>query len=110
MFTLVLMLVDMQTLNGQNGEKLMLSLFLANRKLISYAAAILALLYAGWHSRTIYDGYIADKQKTKVIEKLGEGQNDIIRFNSAADKAIRASKYDKCINSTIPKEVLNLLK
>jgi len=81
---------------------------LTNPKTIAIIA--ISSFIGGWHAQTIYDGYIADKGKTKVIKKLGDGQNEIIKFNSAADKAIRASKDDKCLDSEIPKEVLNLLK
>ncbi len=86
----------------------MLALLLGNGRLIGIAIAALVVFWGGWHSHTVYDGYKRDKEEVKVIKKLGEGQNGIIRFNSALDKAIKTSS-DDCLNHSVPTAIRLLL-
>lgn len=72
------------------------------------AVIAVACLIAGWHAHTIYDGYVASKEKTKVIDNLGKGQNEIIKFNGALDKA-RAVSKDDCLNKSIDPAIRLLL-
>lgn len=79
---------------------------LANWKII--LAALAVGIVGGWHAQTIYNGYKADKAKTKVIENLGKAQNDIIRFNGKLDKAARKAN-DDCFNRAISPDIRMLL-
>ena len=79
---------------------------LGNPKVTAVIAVV--CLIAGWHAHTIYDGYKSDKAKTKVIENLGKGMNEIIKFNGALDKA-RAVSKDDCLNKPIDPSIRLLL-
>ena len=75
---------------------------LSNIKLIAYAAVIIGLFGSGWTTHSWYANSKIEKEKTKVIKKLGEGQNEIIKFNMALDKELANAKDDKCIDAAIP--------
>ena len=70
--------------------------------------AAVGIFFAGWHAQTIYNGYIADKAKTNAIENLGEGMNEIVKFNGKLDKAVRKAN-DDCINRAIAPDIRLLL-
>lgn len=82
---------------------------LSNWKTIAAGVAIAGIFFAGWHGHTIYDGYKTDKEKTKIITKIGKGQTDIVNFNQAFDKE-KANAKDDCIDKPIPDGIRLLLK
>jgi hypothetical protein len=81
---------------------------LANWKIVAIGSAILMTFFAGWHSHTVYYGYKLQKEEVKIIKKLGEGQNEIIKFNQAFDKGLSNAK-DDCISKPIPDSLRVLL-
>lgn len=72
-------------------------------------AALSSCFLFGWYCHVVYTGYRAEKAATKAITKLGEGQNEIIRFNQALDKGLAATK-DDCIAKPIPDAIRVLIK
>lgn len=84
---------------------------LANLKTVTMTAGIALLVggAVGWHCNTIYRGYKSDKAKSAVIENLGKGQNEIIKFNQKFDKGVASAK-DDCVNKPIPDSIGLLLR
>ncbi len=81
---------------------------LTNIRLVGIAAGVVAIFFGGYHLRTLQYEAAQTKTLVKTVEKLGESQNGIIRFNQALDKGIRASK-DACLNNPIPPSIKLLL-
>lgn len=77
-------------------------------KLIAAAILLSLGIIIGWHSQTVYNAYLLQKDEVKVIKKLGEGQANIIDFNQKFDKEKNVAK-DDCINATIPAGIVGLL-
>lgn len=67
-----------------------------------------AIFVAGWHSHVVYSGYKEQKKSAAVIKKLGEGQNEIIKFNADFDKGLMNVK-DDCVSKPIPAPIRVLL-
>lgn len=79
-----------------------------NWKAILLIGGAVALFGAGWHSNTIYRGYVAQKNDIKAIDRLGKGEVSIVLFNSFLDKE-KANVKDPCINATVPTGIVRLL-
>lgn len=79
----------------------MITLLLANWRLIAIGAAIVGLFAGGWHAHSIYDGYIAEKASKAAIDNLGKGVSDIIELNQGFDKVVSHDKTD-CANQPMP--------
>jgi len=81
---------------------------LANWKIVTMAAGVVAIFFSGYHLRTLRYEAAQAKAMVKVIDKLGEGLNENIRFNGKLDEAISNTK-DDCLNRDIPDAVRLLL-
>jgi hypothetical protein len=78
--------------------------------LIWFRVGALAASFAfGFYCHVVYAGYSQKKEQIKTIEKLGEGQNEIIKFNQDFDKGLVASK-DDCVSKPIPDSLRLLLQ
>lgn len=84
-------------------------LLVNNWKLIAIGVAILGTFFAGWHTHSWYDSYKTEKEETKIIKKLGEGETKIIDFNQKFSKE-KANVKDNCIDQHIPTSISELLK
>jgi hypothetical protein len=70
------------------------------------------LFAGGWCANTVWTGYQASDEKTKVIEDLGKGQTAIIDFNQSFDKGAQDAKQtntDSCMSQPIPDPIRVLL-
>lgn len=70
------------------------------------------LFAGGWYANTVWTGYQASDDKTKAIEELGKGQNEIIDFNQKFDKGAQDAKKtntDDCLAKPIPNSIRVLL-
>lgn len=77
--------------------------------LLALAAGLFA---GGWYANTVWTGYQASNDKTKVIEDLGKGQTEIINFNQKFDKGAqhaKKTKTDDCLSKPIPDSIRVLL-
>lgn len=64
-------------------------------------------LIVGWRAEVWHQSYILQKQEIKVINKLGEGQSNIIEFNQKFSK-VKTNEKD-CANMPIPSDYIILL-
>lgn len=70
--------------------------------------AAIGLIYAGWYSHAVWDGYHAEKLENKAIVNLGKGEANIVTFNQKFNKE-KSFVKDDCINKPIPPNLLSLL-
>lgn len=65
-------------------------------------------LITGWRAEVWHQSYVIQKEEVKVIDKLGEGQSNIIRFNQEFSK-VKTNEKD-CANMPIPSDYIKLLR
>lgn len=82
----------------------------ANWKALAVGFGVIALFYSGWHSHTIYDGYVATKQARTALEAAHAGESNLIKFTSAYSKEVKNAKDDKCLDANIPVGIAGLLR
>lgn len=70
-------------------------LLLANWRII----AAVGLVWAGWYSHSVWDGYNAQKTEIKAVDSLGKGEAAVVDFNSALDK-VKTSDKTNCANQS----------
>lgn len=68
----------------------------------------IAGLITGWRGEVWHQSYTQQKIEDKTIVKLGEGEGNIIKFNTALDK-VKVDVQD-CAYKPIPAGYLSLLK
>lgn len=83
----------------------LLTVLLSNWRLF----VAVGLLWAGWYSHGVWDGYRAHKTEIKAVDNLGKGEVAVVDFNSAIDKA-KVNAKDDCINRDMPVSFIRLLK
>lgn len=82
---------------------------LGNIRLVLILTGSVVLLFIGWHSHTIWDGYKARDALETAVVKARAGETKIIHDTQVITKVIHDSK-DVCADQPMPAALIEQLR